>query len=64
MKRGHCVECGNAYEAPEVIDGLCQRCVSLEPRNDPSGVYDDGELWKYSRAAMRERLGVSGDRDE
>lgn len=64
MKRGHCIECGHAYEAPEVIDGLCPSCLALEPKNDPAAYVDDLWLPKYSRARMRERLGVSGDRDE
>jgi hypothetical protein len=63
MKRGHCVECNQAYESPEIEDGLCPQCLTLERQNDP-GPYADTPPWKYSKAAMRERLGVSGDRDE
>jgi len=33
--------------------------------NDPvPDVDEDRPRWKYSKAAMRERLGVTGDRDE
>ncbi len=61
---GHCMVCGQPYEAPNVQDGICPSCKALEPKNDPGPVYDDGPPWPWSRAAMRERLGISGDRDE
>jgi hypothetical protein len=63
MKRGYCLECNAMYEAPTVEDGLCPKCLALGPKNDPSA-YDDPFPWKYSREALRERLGVSGDKDE
>lgn len=65
MKRGHCLECGSEYDAPQIEDGLCPRCQKLEPQNLPLPMVD-GErvLWKFSKTAMRERLGVTGDRDE
>lgn len=65
MKRGHCIECGTSYESRQIEDGLCPRCLRLEPQNCPLPMVD-GErvLWKWSKTVMRERLGVSGDRDE
>ena len=45
---------------------LCPRCQALDDRvyaNDPTP-YPELEPSQWSRAAMRERLGVSGDVDE
>jgi reverse gyrase len=62
MTRGYCVACGGGYAAEQVEDGLCSACLALQPTNDP-GPYADEPPRKYSKAGMRERLGVSGDED-
>jgi len=64
LPRGHCVECCRPYGADQIEDGLCPVCRALDPRNEPELGVEEGPSWKYSKAAMRERLGVSGDRDE
>lgn len=62
--RGHCIECGQAYPSELVVpDGICPNCKAFDPQNDPSP-YVEGPTWKYSKANLRERLGVTGDRDE
>lgn len=65
MKNGYCVQCGRMYDAPTVEDGLCPTCLADEQTNDPVP-FDDEDFprWKYSKTAMRERLGVTGNRDE
>lgn len=65
MKLGHCLDCGQAFESEIVKDDVCPACAELEPRNDPS-IQDDADhpRWRWTRSAMRERLGISGDRDE
>lgn len=62
---GFCVECSRHYTADKIEDGLCPRCQAMEPKNDPRE-YDDEHLprWRWTRSAMRERLGITGDLDE
>lgn len=66
LRLGYCVECDASYESPTVTNGLCPICQKAEDRryrNDPTP-YVDTDTRKYTKAAMRERLGVSGDVDE
>jgi hypothetical protein len=65
---GYCLECSAMYPSPVPTDGLCPICQAHEDRvyqNRPLP-YDDVETkpWEFSKAAMRERLGVTGDSDE
>lgn len=64
MPRGHCVQCGHSYEADQIEHALCPACLRFEPQNDPTPI--DDELmpqWEFSKAAMRERLGTTGNED-
>lgn len=60
-----CFDCGKEFL--QVKDELlCQRCKRLEDAvyaNDPTPAPDDVPS-RFSRAGMREYLGVTGDRDE
>lgn len=61
-----CLECRAEYPTTRFEDyGLCPRCQAQEDR-----IYAARPDWwdfdppSWTRAAMRERLGVSGDVDE
>lgn len=64
-----CADCDEEYltTAPAAADeGLCARCQKADDQqyqNDPAP-YVDSEPSPWSRAGMRERLGVTGDVDE
>lgn len=64
-----CAQCEAEFQVPLSLAtrvDLCSRCQQIEDgvyANDPTPVVDS-ELWRYSRRAMQERLGVSGEADE
>ena len=66
MRLGYCTDCSAMFESPVVRDGLCPLCQRDEDaiyKNDPTpDVETDSRQW--TKAAMRERLGVTGDVDE
>jgi len=68
-RHARCLDCGREHETDQLPDdALCSFCRSYYEgmyANDPvPDVDEDRPRWKYSKAAMRERLGVTGDRDE
>lgn len=63
---GWCPECGASFDSPVAIDRLCQKCQASEDAvyaNDSTPSVDT-DPQPFSKAAMRERLGVTGDVDE
>ncbi len=66
LKLGYCRECTASYPSPVVTDGLCPDCQKYQDTyyaNDPTPVFEEPPV-PYTKAWMRERLGVSGDVDE
>jgi hypothetical protein len=66
MLLGYCLDCSASYESPYVTDGLCPICKAREEaifRNDPRP-YVETDTRQYTKAAMRERLGVTEDEDQ
>ena len=59
-----CLTCRAEYRSAVPLDGLCPRCQGIEDAEYAQSVHVDLPVWKYARPAMRERLGVIGDRDE
>lgn len=60
-----CMDCQAEFRGE---GDLCPRCQRMEDQlyaNEPRPV-EDGEYqpWPWSKAGMRERLGVTGDVDE
>lgn len=64
VNNGYCVICERMYPAPAIEDGICQTCQDSFSKNEPPTC--DAEVYQrpLSKAAMRERLGVSRDVDE
>lgn len=61
-----CRDCGAKFKSEQDSE-QCRLCAALEAeeyKNDPTPGPAPDFPWRYSKAAMRERLGVSGDRDE
>ncbi len=60
-------DCGVEFRTNTAADhGLCPACQQIEDEmyaNDPSP-FVETDPWPWSRSAMRERLGVTGDVDE
>lgn len=65
MHIGYCLDCGRSYEAERAVDALCPECQAHEDRvyQNITTPYVETEPWPWSKAAMRERLGVTGDED-
>lgn len=67
LNLGYCPGCTASFPSPIVTDRLCPTCQAEEDCHqvaEDEVAYIDDEPHKYSRAAMRERLGVSGNVDE
>ena len=66
LATARCDDCDASYPTTAVLDrGLCPRCQRIEDAAYALAVpIVDHESWRFSRGAMRERLGVGGDRDE
>lgn len=60
-------ECGAEFRQ-KADEPLCPRCQREEDRmyaNDPTPVVEgEYQPWRFSRSAMLERLGVTGNFDE
>lgn len=59
-------DCGREFVTNTAWADLCPACLAVEDeiyKNDPTP-YVDTEPRPWSKAAMRERLGVIGDVDE
>jgi hypothetical protein len=59
-----CLYCDGGFMADRDTD-VCPQCESRvrgEYKNDPTPDYDSP--WKLSKPVMRERLSVSGNKDE
>lgn len=62
---GWCVECGDSYPATKAEDELCPKCAADDDAlyaNDPVPAIELPPA-SWTKAAMRERLGVCGDED-
>jgi hypothetical protein len=65
LRLGYCPACTSSFESPIVTDRLCPECQAREDAiyaNDPTPPVDT-DTRPYTRAAMRERLGVTGNED-
>jgi len=61
-----CLDCGAKFTADHHTD-QCSYCWEQDTNayaNDPTPGPDVSTPWKLSKPVMRERLSVSGDRDE
>lgn len=65
-----CAHCDEEFEVSNfgfTAPILCPRCKRIDDAQyaiGAEGIGFEGDGWKYSQAAMRERLGVTGNRDE
>lgn len=62
-----CTDCDNDYQTVGSSDyGLCQRCDARDRREYAVAYAHDMPMMPrtFSKAAMRDRLGVTGDTDE
>ena len=61
-------DCGKEFRTNAAGNPLCPDCQRIEDEmyaNDPRPVQEiEDQPWPWSRTAMRERLGVTGDVDE
>lgn len=65
MATARCTDCDTEYPTTAIVDhGLCPRCQRLEDQrfvNDTTSA--DLPPWRFSRRAMQDRLGVTGEAD-
>lgn len=64
-----CWWCDSEYEVEDLTtdDRECPRCAARRRAQEQQANRElsvDVDAWKYSRSAMRERLSLSGERDE
>ena len=69
MASARCSDCGKEYRTTAAADeGLCQTCKGADDEmyaNDPTPVHAvEYQPWRWSQAAMKDRLGVTGNVDE
>lgn len=62
--QNRCVHCDLPFTADHFTDELCPSCEAIEKAQYAPKPDLPFTPWRHSKTAMRERLGVSGDRDE
>jgi predicted amidophosphoribosyltransferase len=67
--QSRCLGCQQQFTASEAMADICPKCKRDEDKqfapDEPADLADDDlQARPWSRAAMRERLGVCGDVDE